>query len=344
LYIIVGQRSKILISKEETQMNFQNNFQQPPMIQYASMRQPLMTQPVDNEKRKLLAHNGGQFTTELTAEQVVRATCTHKDGNRIALINNGNGTLTCPICQVTFDDEDLDQENVVKATNKIKSIIEMIKTCYVDIPVKTAEDFYPITALLDKIPELARIAVNNFAQYENQNKTQQQYLPYGVQAVQGMMGMAPYAGGMGYGYANPNFSTMYQQQAYNTQQIPAYQPMGQPVQAPYQQPPMGQPMYQQPQQVSYSPVGGYQTTPGPVAPPQVNVTPGFMPVNEFGQYGAAQPGMGQQVQTAGQPVYQPAQPQTPNQPAPAPQAQQSAQATVPVQPQAPNIDVNAFNM
>lgn len=244
-----------------------NMFGQQPRMQYMQMQKPTMSQPLTPEERKLISNKGGAFNTNVSKEDLLRTICTHKDGNDFALITNGDGTFTCPLCQETFRDTDLDQEHVKQCTSDIIDILQLIKTYYVDIPEETARQFFPMIALIKKIPALASMAVNNFARYEDGNMAQSGGTPYGFNMLNALTG-TPYSTlGMPNPYQPPMQQPMYQQ--------PMYQPQ------------MQQPMYQQPMGASYMPQ--------PTAPAQVNVTPtdmgntGFQPFNEFGGYYNQQP-------------------------------------------------------
>lgn len=293
-----------------------------PGMQYQQIKRPTMSQPLTPEQMQLLASKGGSFSTRVAQEDIFRSVCTHKKDGNIVLVNNGDGTFTCPICQETFSETDLDPQHVKDITREMINILQMIKTTYMDIPDATALEFFPIITLLEKTPELAEIAMRNFSQYEQGTMVQNAANPYSFNALNSLMG-----GPMAYPGMQPN---MYQQQ------------MAQPQ---YQQ----QPQFQQPNM--------YQQ---PMAPAQLQVTPQhFNPINEFGAYNAQQqvqfqqPQYQQQMapvqvqvtaqpqyQQQPQPLYQPIQPvqQQPQQ-APAQQVQQQAP-----QQAAPTVDTTAFTL
>lgn len=283
-----------------------------PTMQYANIKRPTMTQPLTIEEQQALASKGGAFSTMVAKEDIYKSICTHKKDGQLVLHNNGDGTYTCPVCQETFAEPDLDPQHVREVTREMINMLQMIKTCYMDIPENTAREFFPIISLLEKVPQLSEIAMRNFAQYEQGTMIQNGGNPYSFNAYQSLIGGPAY---QGYG---------------------AQQPMMQPM--------ASQPMYQQPMQQPM-----YQPQPMAMAPQQVQVTPqfnqnGFVPVNEFGAYGAGQPVMAQ-------PMMQPQYQQQMVQPmAMAPQqmmqqpVQQQAPAANPQPAAAPTVDTSTFTL
>ena len=255
--------------------NNNNQYYTGPLMQYAQVKQPSMNNPLTEEEIKTLNKNGGGWNTAISNEDLLRSVCTHKHNGKFTLRNNGDGTLTCTTCQETFQDLDLDPAYVKETTDAMKNILQIIKTCYIDIPANTAREFFPIIPLLEKVPKLAEIAVQNFAQYENGSTVQNGNTPSSFNALNAIMGTpatqfnynANYAGFNGY---QQPYQPMMQQQ----------QPMMQ--QPMMQQQAMQQPMMQQPAQTNLQ-----------MAPTQS----GFAPVNEFGSYG----NMAQPVQQQYQP-------------------------------------------
>lgn len=258
---------------------------------YAQYKQPSMNQPLTPEEQNELANRGGTFNTQLTRQEVLKSMCTHKNANGWVLVSNNDGSYTCPICQSTFTETSLDQDHVKEVADEFYNIMQMIKTYYVDIPIDTARELFPMMALARRLPEYAQIALTNFGQYERGGLVNNGNNPYGYAAYQTLLG-----GNMGYG------------------QPQGYAPYG--AGYPMQQAPMvGQPMTQ-------VPGAGYVQQPGyaPVAPaPQQwsavpQGQPGFVGNNEFGAYGYnPQP----PVQGYGAPYQQPQgyvqQPVAPNQ-------------------------------
>ena len=126
---------------------------------------------------------------------------------------------------------------------------------YLDIPEETAKNYFPIIPLIDKIPQLYVIAMNNFKKYDGSNMVQQNNSPYGfgmlnmlTSPMMPMNGMYPQQPQMGFA---------------PQQQMPGYQPQ-QPMMPGFapQQPQMN---FAQPQMAGYNPFG---YNPAPMAPQQ----------------------------------------------------------------------------
>lgn len=283
-----------------------------PAMQYQQIKRPTMTQPLTPEQMQLLASKGGSFSTRVAQEDIFRSVCTHKKDGNIVLVNNGDGTFTCPICQETFSETDLDPQHVKDITREMINILQMIKTTYMDIPDATALEFFPIITLLEKTPELAEIAMRNFSQYEQGTMVQNAANPYSFNALSSLMG-----GPMAYPGMQPN---MYQQQ-------------------------MAQPQFQQQPNMYQQPMAPAQVQ----VTPQFQQ---FNPVNEFGAYNPQaqqqyQQQMApvqvqvapQQYQQQPQPLYQPIQPVQQQNVQQAPVQQQAPQQTA-----APTVDTTAFTL
>ncbi len=212
--------------------NNQNTFGANPYMmsgpQYTAAPQPRMTQPLTVEEIKALRNNAPAFTLEVSAEDMMRAKCTHKtlDG-KFAVVNNNDaeGSVTCSICGARFILSDAPAENVQTATDLIIDILQTIKTNYVDIPEAIAVQFFQMLPFIEKIPKLYQIAADNFNKYEGAGIVNQSQNMFGFN----MLGAI----------TSPSFG--FQQQPYMPQQpYMAQQPMwGNPQQAPMSGNPFG---------------------------------------------------------------------------------------------------------
>lgn len=217
--------------------NFQNNggymngygYPQPGM-QYAQRPQAKMTQTLTPEQIKQLKNNGGTFNLHISQTDMWRAICTHKENGNIVLVENGDGTVTCPICGATFSIVSSDQQTVQDAAKIVSDVLQTIKTMYLDIPEEMATQYFQILPLLEKMPQLYNIAMSNFNKYDNPNQMQAGNSMYGFNALNAI--------------TNPAFGMG----------MPMYQP-----QPGYQQQPMGYAPMMMPQQ---NPFGAYPQMPG----------------------------------------------------------------------------------
>lgn len=316
-------------------------------FQYANnMMRPQQTQPLTEEEIAQLRTNGGEFDISLTQDELLRGFCTHKDPKTgaLTLIRNNDNTLTCSICQQTFNEEDLSKENAEAIVKRFIDLLQTIKAAYPDIPVTTARQFFSIIPLAKKVPSLAYFATQNMSRYQSATMVAPGQSPYGFNALGAVMGGPSFPGYGMPGYGIPNYGAPAGAVPYG------YQPQyGQGV-APQagQAPNMGQ-VQQQPSMPYGMPYQQFSPYGVPVAPQQVPVTPSG---NEFGYYGNDQmarpivPPQNLNIQVPGvypaatgangQPVYmpntQPVVPQAPQAPVQqvAPQNVQAVQNTTPV--------------
>lgn len=232
--------------------------------QYPVVQQrPQQTQALTEDEIAQLKTNGGEFDISLTQDELLRGFCTHKDPRTgaLTLVRNNDNSLTCSICQQTFNEEDLSKENAEAIVKRFIDLLQTIKAAYPDIPVTTARQFFSIIPLAKKVPNLAYFATQNMSKYQNATMIAPGQSPYGFNALGAIMGGAPmgYVGG-----------------AYG---LPMNPPMN-PVMPMPGQPVMGQVPYGYQYQYPY-----YANAQAPAAPPQVPITPGG---NEFGYYGTEQ--------------------------------------------------------
>ena len=321
----------------ENNAMYNNNFYggaygMPGGMMYAqNYQRPQMTQPLTPEEMNILADKGGAFSTKVTQEDMLKAYCTHKKNGAIVIMQNPDGSLTCPICGETFDQTSLEKADIEADVKKVIDDIQNIKLTYLDIGTEVARQYFPIIPLLAKLPQLAVMASNNFAKYEQGSAMiNGGNSPYGFAQFNNLMN-----GGMMYGQPQmmyPQPQPMYQQPMGFGQQIPAQQPMM------YGQMPMAggyAPMtnnYDPNQMINPMNTGAYPAQMPPQAGMMMPQAQATTASNEFGTFGnpayAPQPQPAAQTAVAPNPVIPP------------------AQTTAPTAPQAgtPSVDVTSFTL
>lgn len=242
------------------------------------------TNPLSNEEIASM-RNKTPFSLAITQDELTRGICFHVDENgNPTTVTEPDGSTTCTLCGATWNSNELTAEQVQEATNNILSVLQTIKLMYINFPDKAAREFYQIIPLIGKVPQLYKIAADNFRTFEGYQNGYYNGMPNPFMLFGQVVG--------GNGYAN---AFQYQQ----TQPMDYGAPMSQPV---YQQ------SYQQPVYNGTAP--GYAPNPfdassygaTPMTPPQQ----GYAPATPQGY--AYTPGVGQPVAPAA-PQAQPAQPQ-----------------------------------
>lgn len=249
---------------------------------YAQQNMPKQSNPLTNEEIQLLRKKDNPFSLQITNEQRLKGICFHLDENgNNAIITNQDGSNYCPICGHTWFSQDVTKEEAEDITQRFISLLQNIKTMYINFPNQAAREFFQIIPLCEKVPELLKIASDIFKNYEGM-------------AGGYMNGNNPFAlfnqigsGAFGFGY-NPNMQQyaqtnpmMYQQPQQQMAAQAPVQPGANPfVQQGYPQPaaPVYNNGYAAP--VGYQPTtqAGYQYQPGqvpatPVAQPQQPAAP-----------------------------------------------------------------------
>ena len=221
---------------------------------------PKLKNVLTPEEMQLIRKTAESFTLALDDKEYYRGICFHRDENGMeTLRDNGDGTVTCTICDHTFDPQQhCTEEQINGYVNDIIDILQTIKLLYIDMPTEVAREYFAIIPMLEKIPKLFKIASDNFNRHENYNNYRYNGAPNTI-----------------------NLYNMLNSGALN----PGYQPMGQPMgQQPGQ--PMGQPM-QMNQGYGYG-----------IQQPVQQMAPYGQPTNGFG-YGAPVPTPGYRPTTTG---------------------------------------------
>ena len=262
---------------------YQQNYGQPAFgaygFNYGPRPQPKYTQPITPELAKMLNQQNDELDIRISNTEKVRNWCTHKEPGtgRLALVDNGDGSVTCRVCGETFhlayDEDKVVAENV----DKVVDYLQTIKAMYVDIPEEFLKAYSQTKSMVEKIKDLMPRAKKNFSTYEVfQNAVYPNYSGVNhFQAANGILsGVNPFMPQqpmMGYGYPYG--------------QVPAQQP------GMWAQPPMQQ--MQMPAAPQINPWDG-NVTPAqmqamPMAPTTIGgipMTPGYNPLMNTGMPGA----------------------------------------------------------
>lgn len=240
-------------------MNYQNNNFYPGGYAYPQqqVKQPKFSNPLSPERIAQLRNNGGGFSLQVPKDDIDRSGCTHRDPttHQWSLNQNPDGSVTCTICGETyFPTEDATAESVNDAVGLVINILQTTKMMYLDIPDNVCREYFQMIPFLKKLPQLYKIAADNFRQYDGTFMGQQQQ-----QSAFNTFNML----------TNPMMAQnpmMYQMQ------MPQMGMPGMQTQQPVQ-PMMGQPMYQAPQMgMNGNPfdAAGQQSVAAPQQPTQDN--------------------------------------------------------------------------
>lgn len=263
--------------------NYGNGFGQNPQYGFNGGMVPNQQQPSPNmqswlspEKLALLRKGVAKFNLSVSDEELARGQCNHMTNGHSALISDadGSGGYTCSVCGTHMNVRMLSQEEVKNATDNILDVLNTIKITYLSLDPNTALEYFQIIPLIEKIPKLFEMAMNDFKRYDNssafvQNSNQNPFNLFNSLVGPGFGGMNTVYMNQPQGYYNQQ-PQQFQQYAGQAQYNPTMNPMyGQ-----YQQQPQ-QGFYQQPQQAPvqnpYQPQG-YQPQAQTAQPqPQVQV-------------------------------------------------------------------------
>lgn len=220
-----------------------------PYITYTTPQMPSFTNPLGKQKIEELKKNGnGAVKLQITEEDMNKALCTHRDGNKLELYPTHNpnkpGEMRCRICGAEFVPvENVTQEDINACCEDFHNLMHTCKVLNLDISPKLCQEIFQVLPITDRIPEMYKIAADRFNMYMDPYNVSRQVNPYynGINLLNNLIGN-PMNAVMP---STPMMSPMPMQMMGTPQ---AMQPMGMtyPTQAPVmgQQPMMTQPVMQ----------------------------------------------------------------------------------------------------
>ena len=156
---------------------FEQNFAPYGMNMMGAQQQPnnyRIPSTLTPDQIRTLRNQGSQFSLGLTQEEVLRAICNHRseDGLSDTLVYDPvTGTAKCTICGYEFRpiEPNVDYETIKEDVKRVQDILQTIKLMYIDLPAEAAKEFYPVIAMLDKVPQLTEYAAKNMAKHDAYN-------------------------------------------------------------------------------------------------------------------------------------------------------------------------------
>jgi len=216
--------------------------------------QPRNTQPVTQEMSRMIFSQEDDLSVKISPIEKIKNQCTHKypGTGQIALVEGTDGKVTCRVCNESFHLISDPKAEIAVTTEKMRDILQTIKTMYLDIPENFVKEFFQLITLLERVPALYDKSCNNFQMYDQWNTNPMQVYP-GINSFQQVNSMI---GGYNMGGIMPQ--PMYSQQPLYYPPAPQAQPVSQQPMQPQQSWPVNQ--YGQP--VAPQPVPGYPQAPG----------------------------------------------------------------------------------
>jgi hypothetical protein len=206
--------------------------------------QQKQTSTLTQEEYNRLMKQENRFSLALTETEVLRGLCNHRslDGMKDMLTQDPDGTVRCEVCGYRFEpvDPSMTEEDVKESVKLITDILQTIKLLFIDMPVSASREFFQIIPLLEKVPDLFKLAVSNFSKHENVNAWGYRGQNMGTMNLFNMLSGA-LNGGMPM-YGQPQYQQPFQQQPMNNGYYGAFGTQVPPMNAPVgAQAPMGNP-------------------------------------------------------------------------------------------------------
>lgn len=141
--------------------------------QYSGMTQSAVkfNSTLTPEQIKRLREKDNKFSLSITEEDMLRAICNHRDetGMKDTLVFDSlTGIARCTICGYEFRpiEPDVSLDSIRTDVERIVDILQTIKLMYIDLPAEAAKEYFPIIALLEKVPQLFEFAGKNMNKHE----------------------------------------------------------------------------------------------------------------------------------------------------------------------------------
>lgn len=131
----------------------------------APQARPLMTDPLTGEERKLLAQHEDLFDLKVTPQELAYAVCAHKRDNNFDIIPDGQGNVTCRTCGATFRPDDVDEQYVQEATDRMMNVLQTIKMLGVDLNSDVFRQYFSMIPYIKRVPKLFKAVNKSFQKY-----------------------------------------------------------------------------------------------------------------------------------------------------------------------------------
>lgn len=233
-----------------------------------------------------LLKNSGAKAFQITALDMAKARCNHKDNNgniKIEMLDANTSYCRCTKCGKEWHLIKPSEEVVQQLVDMFLDLFQSIKTSWLTPPKEFAEQVYVIQSLIEKVPEMYKAALRDWTASENQINNQIQPGYAGSYYANGFQGIPQIQQGFYGAYQQPPV----QQGGYQFMQP------NQPMNNSYYQQTMAQPMPVGGNMMAASPFvqGGVVPNPMQAQPvPVQQAIPQFMqPPVQQGQQTMAQP-------------------------------------------------------
>ena len=131
----------------------------------APQPRPIMTDPLTDEERKLLANRDDLFDLKVTPQELAYAVCAHKRNNAIDIIPDGQGNVTCGTCGATFRPDEVDEQYVQDATDQMMNVLQTIKMLGVDLNSDVIRQYFSMIPYIKRVPKLFKAVNKSFTKY-----------------------------------------------------------------------------------------------------------------------------------------------------------------------------------
>jgi predicted lipase len=118
--------------------------------------------------KELIEANTKPKPLGITEEDYTKSICTHRFKGEQMVVSRDNYKVKCKICSAEFMPRAaMTSQDVNRMTTDMIDLFHTIKLMWVDVPDKTAMEFFQAMAVIEKIPQMYDIAKANYATHTN---------------------------------------------------------------------------------------------------------------------------------------------------------------------------------
>ena len=170
-----------------------------------------------------LLKNSGAKAFQITALDMAKARCNHKDNNgniKIEMLDANTSYCRCTKCGKEWHLIKPSEEVVQQLVDMFLDLFQSIKTSWLTPPKEFAEQVYVIQSLIEKVPEMYKAALRDWTASENQINNQIQPGYAGSYYANGFQGIPQIQQGFYGAYQQPPVQQGQQTMAQPQQQAP----------------------------------------------------------------------------------------------------------------------------
>lgn len=152
------------VPNQQYGFNGQFNAQPQPEVKFNNI--------LSNDEIARLRKHSSEFSLDITDEELLRAKCNHRseDGLHDTIVmDEETGIAECAICHHKFKpvQREVTPEILNESVQNCIDIVQTIKLLFPNIPKPAADEYFKIIPMMEKLPKLFQLSVEECARHQN---------------------------------------------------------------------------------------------------------------------------------------------------------------------------------